>query len=73
MSVKVAILEYMRNQNYGGVEEIAGGTLERYIGLTEGVKPSNVSRRCRELENDGYVMRVEKSVGKKRFVAYKLK
>lgn len=76
MTNKNNILNFMRNERYAGHDWVAGGTIERYIAQVSPSKPSTISRECRTLENDGFLIReIEtKTIGGKikRFVKYRL-
>ena len=57
MSIWNTEYEYLKNKYYGGENEgwVAGGRLEMYVREVIGSKPSNASRRLRELENMGAI------------------
>lgn len=77
MSLKTQILNKVRVEHYGGKEFVAGGTLERYFADVSSYKPSNVSRRLRELAQEGHLesREVSKTIEGKthRYVEYKIK
>jgi hypothetical protein len=50
LSVKNQVLNYLVSKDW-----IFGGTLEREVSQIAQCKPSNISRRCRELEDDGMI------------------
>lgn len=52
MTIKESIIQYLEEK---GVP-IFGGTLERDVGLMTEHKFSNISRRCRELEDEGKII-----------------
>lgn len=54
MSLKEKIKEHLK-QSYPNV--IHGGEIEK-LAINEGRKPSNASRRCRELENEGLIFNI---------------
>ena len=63
MSLKNKLLSYVR---YRYPSKVHGGELEKYA-MDLGAKPSNASRRCRELENEG-IFRA--TYNEKRMVVY---
>ena len=69
MTAKQELINFLQIQKYSGKDWIAGGTLERYMADISSYKPSNVSRRLRELENDGFI---ERDLTKG-FVRYRIK
>lgn len=50
VSIKQLILDFLKGRDF-----VFGGTIEDYIRSIYGPKASNVSRRCRELENGGLI------------------
>ena len=69
MGCREYIKEYL--QKHGAS---AGGTIEREIASFTKYKPSNVSRRLREMQEEGIVIAEYKKLqGSPSFVIYKLK
>ena len=67
MSLKLLILNYLEHKDF-----IHAGLIEKW-GEEQGYKGSNVSRRLRELENEGKIERKTCTCVKPSHVVYKLK
>lgn len=68
-SIKYLILDYLYEKN----RFVYGGIIEDYIRTIRGAKASNASRRCRELYNDGLILRKFEIVNGNKVVLYKYK
>lgn len=68
-TVSGEIVDWLRKHK----EWIFGGTLERRLSALCDCKPSNVSRRLRELANEGKIRRGTEKVGRVWVVKYKSK
>ena len=67
ISIKQQILNYLIDRG-----SVPGGILEIDVGLLAECKSSNVSRRCRELENEGKIQKEYRFLNGKKFVGYGL-
>ena len=68
MSINQQIVNYLQTRGW-----VPGGELERDISLLAECKASNVSRRCRELENEGKIVKDYRSIdGGRKFVVYQI-
>lgn len=78
MTLKSQIINFIRNEELAGKVWVAGGTIDRYLSIiSPEKKPSNVSRRCRELCQSGVLERrdVKKVIDGRTltFVEYRIK
>ena len=68
ISCKYYILQYLKKHG-----KTPGGTIEREISAFTTYKPSNISRRLREMENDSQIVRTTRKIGNSpHFVVYDL-
>lgn len=69
-TVRELLLDYL----HGVGKEVAGGVLEDYVRAKVGSKASCASRRLRELENDGLIIKDYRQVNGKgvHFVVYRI-
>ncbi len=67
-TVSEQILRWLKGKGF-----VFGGILERNISGICSCKPSNVSRRLRELAEDGLIYKDFEKIGRTRVVKYKTK